>query len=207
MSEEITGSEITPKNYNNILTKGLQSSLESTQVEDGKLRYTTDTGNLYLDNGSVRVKISDIIMGMTEEEIADIIAPLPKLYLAADTCRLYTHDPVKGWIDVSGVRLNRTEAPDTNQSIWFSENDEEQPSYDETFTYNSSEKKLSVTNINTEEVAAKAVNTETVNTESVTITTNNIDGMQITTSVDESGNKISEFKFITDEESTPSVTE
>ena len=205
MNKEITGSEITPKNYNNILTKGIQSSLESTKVEDGKLRYTIDTGNLYLDNGSTRVKISDIIMGMTENEIADIIALLPKLYLAADTCILYTHDPEKGWIDFSGVRLNRTESPDTNQSIWFSQNDEEQPSYDDTFTYNSSEKKLSVTNINTAEVAAKAVTTEAVNTESVTITTNNIDGMQITTSVDESGNKISEFKFI--DESTPSVTE
>ena len=40
---------IVPKEYNRIFTKGLQSALNNTPIEDGKLRFTTDTGRLYLD--------------------------------------------------------------------------------------------------------------------------------------------------------------
>lgn len=194
-------SEITPKEYFNILTKGLQSSLNSTPIEDGKLRYTFDTGNLYLDvvqgESSTRVKISDIVMGMTEEEIGNILVPLPKLYLALDTNRLYFYDPVKGWRDTSGSKLVQTERPDSNQSIWFSENDETQPSYDDTFSYNSADKKLNVTNISTSDVKA-----ENIDTDHIVCITSVIDGMKIVTSEDEEGNKISDFSFITGERDT-----
>ena len=187
---------VTPKTYNNILSKGLQSALNSTAIEDGKLRYTTDTANVYLDiavSGTtpVRVKISDIIQGMTEEEISEIIAPLPKLYLASDTCRLYVHHDTKGWVDVSGAKLQATTKPNVNQSIWFSEDTEEQPSYDTSFTYNSSTKVLAVDNVAVENVSADLVSADAVSTSEI-----QVDGMKITTSTDAQGNKITDFEFI-----------
>ena len=55
---------ITPKDYTQILSKGLESSLASTPIEDGKIRYCTDTGRVYLDQKSdgheSRIRLSDI---------------------------------------------------------------------------------------------------------------------------------------------------
>ena len=73
--------------YPQILTRGISSQLPA--VSDGKLRFTTDTRCLYLDNGNTRIQISDVITGNTEAQILDIIAALPKLYLASDTFNLW----------------------------------------------------------------------------------------------------------------------
>ena len=66
------------KDYIQVLTKGLESSLDTTEIEDGKLRFTTDTRNLYLDlvesGVKRRIKISDIDDTLTEEEIFSILA-------------------------------------------------------------------------------------------------------------------------------------
>ena len=74
------------------LTRGIQSALDKTSIEDGKLRFTTDTGRLFLDNGLDRVEITDFVKGKTEEEIRDIIAPLPKFYFASDTKAILIYD-------------------------------------------------------------------------------------------------------------------
>jgi hypothetical protein len=79
-------------NFQKRLTRGIQSALDKTSIEDGKLRFTTDTGRLFLDNGSDRIEITDFIKGKTEEEILDIIAPLPKFYYANDTHAIFVHD-------------------------------------------------------------------------------------------------------------------
>ena len=138
--------DITPKKYKNILTKGLQSMLSSTPIEDGKLRFTEDTGNLFLDlvNGESkkRVKISDIIDDQTEAEIAEILAPLPKIYLASDTHRMYVFASGK-WIDVSKINLTATTVEDKNKVVWFS-SDDDGPLYDDTFYYNPAKKELGV---------------------------------------------------------------
>lgn len=136
--------------YDKILTKGLKSSLNTTPIEDGKLRFTTDTGELFLDQVSgetkIRSKISDIISDYTEEEIAEIIAPLPKVYLSRDTHRMYVF--VSGqWIDVGAINLSASASEDSSQVIWFSKTDGEFPTYDNDFSYNSSKKELSVKNI------------------------------------------------------------
>ena len=81
-----------PNNYNQILTKGLKSALSSLSVSDGKLRLTTDTSELFYDDGSNRIKISDVVTGQTENEIKSLSSPLQKLYLASDTHRLFTFD-------------------------------------------------------------------------------------------------------------------
>lgn len=142
--------------YEPILTKGLQSSLDSTPIEDGKLRYCTDTGKLFLDqvkgDSSQRMAISSIEEGYTEEEIADIIAPLPKVYLSSDTHRMYVHT-ILGWIDIAAVMPNATAVKDEDQLVWFAGKTDDQPVYDESLTYNSAKKQLSSNSIKVTESA------------------------------------------------------
>ena len=73
--------------FNRILSKGIESELP--KVVDGRLRFTTDTGRLFLDNGNERVEISDFVKGQTSTQITGTLAPLPKFYLASDTNVLY----------------------------------------------------------------------------------------------------------------------
>ena len=73
--------------YSRILTKGYHSALASTPIEDGKLRFTVDTGQIFLDDNNERVEISDFIKIDTEAEILSTLAPLPKFYYARDTKR------------------------------------------------------------------------------------------------------------------------
>ena len=73
--------------YSRILTKGYHSALASTPIEDGKLRFTVDTGQIFLDDNDERVEISDFIKIDTEAEILTTLAPLPKFYYARDTKR------------------------------------------------------------------------------------------------------------------------
>lgn len=78
--------------YNKILSKGIEANLPET-IGNNKLRFTTDTGRLFLDNeGSERVEITDFIKGKTKEEILGTLAPLPKFYLASDTQEVYYYD-------------------------------------------------------------------------------------------------------------------
>ena len=57
-------------------------------VVNGSLIATTDTGDLYVDSGNRRIKLTDVITG-TYSEIKALNAPLPgKLYFATDTHKL-----------------------------------------------------------------------------------------------------------------------
>ena len=71
--------------YPKILTKGYQSALDLLDIEHGKLRLTTDTMRLFLDDNGERKEVTDFVKGLTEEEIRSILAPLPKFYYASDT--------------------------------------------------------------------------------------------------------------------------
>ena len=79
-------------NYKKILTKGYQSALSNTPVEDGKIRVATDTGQLFIDDNGTRTEVTDFVKGHTEEEILATIAPLPKIYLSSDTHKLFVFD-------------------------------------------------------------------------------------------------------------------
>lgn len=74
------------------LTRGLESSLSRLSVVDGKLRFTTDTGRLFLDNGTERVEITDFVKGLSESQIKSIVTPLPKFYYANDTNSILYHN-------------------------------------------------------------------------------------------------------------------
>ena len=83
--------------YNRILNKGLYSSLSSTDIENGKLRITTDTRQLFLDDNDTRIEITDFNKEYTEEEVLNILAPLSKFYYTKDTHRLmYYNDGI--WV-------------------------------------------------------------------------------------------------------------
>lgn len=134
--------------YEKILTKGLQSSLATTEIEDGKLRFTYDTGKLFLDivNPSEdpsytgeRIRISDIEFGYTEAQLLDILfVPLGnKLYIASDTGRAMVY--ISGnWIDIGPVSIEasgKTSSDNNDLVIWFSDTTTQQPKYS-SITYN-----------------------------------------------------------------------
>ena len=78
--------------YNKILSKGIEANLP-VNIGLNKLRFTTDTGRLFLDNeGTDRIEITDFVKGKTKEEILGTLAPLPKFYLSSDTQELYYYD-------------------------------------------------------------------------------------------------------------------
>ena len=133
-----------------ILTKGLQSSLNETAIVDGMLRFTTDTGRLYLDVGTDRVLISETVDLYTETQIKQILAPLPKVYVSSDTHRsfVYSYSSLE-WVDLADVKLAVSPAEDVEKTLWFSETSDTQPEYDASLTYNTSTDTLTVPNIKT----------------------------------------------------------
>lgn len=138
-SSEITASQI--------LTKGLQSDLNSTDIEDGKLRFTTDTGRLYLDIGTTdRVLISEYVSIYTEQQIFDLLAPLPKIYISSDTHRAYVSTGLE-WIDLAAVKLSVAASANTDKPLWFSATTDEQPIYDSDLTYNTYSDTLKTPNL------------------------------------------------------------
>lgn len=132
-----------------VLTKGLQSSLASTPIEDGKLRFTTDTGRLYLDTvegeAKSRIRISSVEDSYTEEEILALIAPLPKIYIASDTGRAYV-SVGDSWIDIGPIILQKAE-DGKELFLWMSTDDGDQPNYDIDLSYNTTTKTFKSTNI------------------------------------------------------------
>lgn len=86
--------------YNSILSKGLESELPVAN-EDGKLRFTTDTGRIFLDNGNTRIEFTDFVKGNSEQQILQIQNPLPKLYLSNDTGKLLYYDQTWKTINAS----------------------------------------------------------------------------------------------------------
>lgn len=172
-------SEVSEPTYNNILTKGLQSNLNSTEIEDGKLRFTIDTGRLFLDvddsTKKERVRISDIEDSLTEAQIFAIIAPMPKIYVSSDTHRAYIGTGLE-WIDLAAVNLSLADIADIELPLWFSATDAEQPSYATDLTYNTSKKKLSVPNVSVE--------------------TMEVGGLKITDTKNENNTHTVEFSFI-----------
>lgn len=134
----------------NCLTRGLQASLALTPIEDGKLRYTTDTGRCYLDfkdeDGTLkRVRITDVEFDYTESQILNLTNYKQKLYIAADTAACYYN--INGtWKRVGGVTLTK-DSSDKNYVLWFSSEDGVEPLYNTGLTYNPSTNTISVSNI------------------------------------------------------------
>ena len=114
--------------YNQILTRGTASELNSLPISDGKIRLTTDTEQLYIDfqgsSTNKRIMISDFIIGYTESQIRALANPLEnKFYLASDSSiLLYYLNSVWHIVTTSGT--TKTEYKDfVISTIWVANDD------------------------------------------------------------------------------------
>ena len=71
------------------LTRGTKAKIDATPIEDGKIRFCTDEGRLYIDYNDKRIEISDVITDKTAAQLKVLQNPLKKLYLASDTKAIY----------------------------------------------------------------------------------------------------------------------
>lgn len=88
--------------YKRVLSKGKQDNLPG--IEKGMLRFTTDTGRIYLDfDDDKRVEFTDFVKDKTKEQILAIENPLPKVYLATDTHEMLVYDTTsEQWVNYGG---------------------------------------------------------------------------------------------------------
>lgn len=96
--------------YPKILTKGFKSALEHTPIQNGKIRFATDTNQLFIDDDGVRKEITDFITDYTESAIKQLMAPLPKAYISSDTHKLFMYLTGQGWICLSNDAANASTA-------------------------------------------------------------------------------------------------
>ena len=106
--------------YNHIFTKGPESALPAT-FDEGKIRFTVDTGRLFVDGQNGRTEISDFIKGMTEAEIKAQLAPLAnKIYISSDTNKfmIYDNSVTGNWINIanSGQAQHADEADEATHA-------------------------------------------------------------------------------------------
>ena len=99
---------VTPKTYSSIFSAGLKAALANANIQNYKLRFTTDTGELFLDYGNSRIPIrEDIIYGMTDTQINAIQSPSSKLYFSSDTHLLYYYDTTLSEWSYVGIEAER----------------------------------------------------------------------------------------------------
>ena len=100
------------------LSRGPESMLNQVPIDDGKLRFTTDTGRLFMDVYGSRIEITDFVKNYTEEEIKAILTPLPKIYISSDTLKFFVHDG-ENWIclDKSSEADHATNADTATYSV------------------------------------------------------------------------------------------
>ena len=137
--------------YQQNLTKGLESSLQSQLIENGKLRFTKDTGRLFVDlvEGVVskRIKISEVINDKTEDQIINLVGPIVgKIYLSTDTHRAFTYTGTT-MVDLASLNLSVATSEDVDKPLWFSDTSDDSPSYDTDVTYNTSTEELKAPNV------------------------------------------------------------
>lgn len=92
--------------------RGNESNLSKTEISNGNILVTIDTGRMFIDIDNKRIEISDFIK-KTESEILAILAPLPKLYLATDTRKIYYHDG-ENWASIEAGLADKIKATLSN---------------------------------------------------------------------------------------------
>ncbi len=86
------------------LTRGSQETINNTPIINGKIRIAMDTGNFYVDSANARIKISDVVFGLTYDEIIGLESPLPKVYFSTDTHQILIYDFFnEEWCNYAGI--------------------------------------------------------------------------------------------------------
>lgn len=128
-----------------VLTKGLEASLSGTEVIEGTIRITTDTGRLFLDTATEHFPISNVVIGMSEAEILALQNPLKKLYVADDTLRVFASDGTD-MRDISEVIPVETTSNES-MYMWMSPENATAPKYNSALTFNPSTKAIRLGNM------------------------------------------------------------
>ena len=85
------------------LSRGLQKTIDETEIKDGKILFAIDSARLFMDTKNGRIEITDIVKGLKYSEILALKSPLPKLYLSSDSHQLLLYDfKEEEWIVYSG---------------------------------------------------------------------------------------------------------
>lgn len=74
------------------LSRGLQTTIDNTDIVDGKIRFAVDTGRLFMDTASERIEFTDVVKGLKYSEIIALENPLPKVYLSSDSHQILLYD-------------------------------------------------------------------------------------------------------------------
>lgn len=75
-----------------IMSRGYQSSIDNTPIENGKLRFAIDSARLFMDLENSRIEFTDFVRGLTYNEIVSLSKPLRKIYLSSDTHQILSYD-------------------------------------------------------------------------------------------------------------------
>lgn len=82
-----------------------KSTLPSVPVNNGMIHAVIDTGELHIDYNGARVRISDIDVYETEDEIFGLFAPKSKFYYCKDTGALWFKNGV--WKRIGGSNVKK----------------------------------------------------------------------------------------------------
>ena len=85
------------------LSRGLQKTIDETEIKDGKILFAIDSARLFMDTKNGRIEFTDVVKGLKYSEILALKSPLPKLYLSSDSHQLLLYDfKEEEWIVYSG---------------------------------------------------------------------------------------------------------
>ena len=75
-----------------IMSRGYQSTIDNTPIENGKLRFAIDSARLFMDLENSRIEFTDFVKGLSYDEIISLDNPLRKIYLSSDTHQILSYD-------------------------------------------------------------------------------------------------------------------
>ena len=142
-----------------ILLKGLDDDIP-VSIADCALRFTTDTKRLFIEDGTSRIEITDIITSMTESQIINASSLMAKIYVASDTLEMYVSDGT----DLEKVNKFVPVAISDNQNyypVMRSADGTQVKGYNTNFAYNPSSKTFTVGGMTVTQTSVTVGNTTT----------------------------------------------
>ena len=108
--------------YSGLFTKGTQSVIDSTSIEDGKIRLSTDSHRLFFDfTGVGRIEVTDIIRQYTQAQLESgsisTTGIQNKLFVATDTLHLFFYNITEQELqDITDIKVTAAGTADTATS-------------------------------------------------------------------------------------------
>lgn len=107
--------------YTTIFTKGLKANLPTPASTSKEIRLATDSQQLFIDNGTQRIEITDFVKGYNHTQILALTNPLDKIYLASDNFFLYYYDRTNHtWLNLNSITIDNI---DDDEGLDFGDED------------------------------------------------------------------------------------